>query len=225
MAELKKTTESFRFYTKVHLQQLTGFKAGDLRELVHYLGIVPGGVIYHHTHRYLQQHQYLSPGLPNDFAYWTGKVLGEKALAEQLSSIDIMQFDTIRSLREKIIAIIKAHLKKHWRTREVLPGQEFYFIKDISFVLPTPYEVWTLEEFVKVLREISIQSLYFHIFEARIRLEKKKNDFSSWMERSLCENVLAEKITKLDPYTHTMEGLRESLILLVKKRVDEIKNA
>ncbi len=51
-------------------------------------------------------------------------------------------------------------------------GNEFHFIKSISVVLPTSYVAHNLREFVGILRRISIGSLYFHIFEARLRLQR-----------------------------------------------------
>ncbi|MEW6680837.1 MAG: DUF5752 family protein, partial [bacterium] len=61
MSELIKAKEPFRFYTRLHLSELTGLKASTLSQLVELIKQVPGSCIYHHTHRFLQQHQYLSP--------------------------------------------------------------------------------------------------------------------------------------------------------------------
>ncbi len=64
------TTVPFQFYTRLQLSELTGLKASTLPELLTHIRAVPTSCIYYHTHRYLQQHQYLSPEPPNDFAYW-----------------------------------------------------------------------------------------------------------------------------------------------------------
>ena len=61
-----------------------------------------------------------------------------------------------------------------------------------------------------------MHSLYFHIFEARVRLKKADNDFSCWL-RDLGYKELAEKISKIDPYTHTLEGLRQKIINFVSE--------
>lgn len=214
------TSERFRFYTQIHLRELTGLKARNLQELLAHLQTVPGSVIYHHTHHFLQQHQYLSPEPPNDFAYWVTEVLNEKALGERLASINTCEFSTIRALREKIASTIEAFLKKErGPLREANEGQEFYFLKSISFVFPTHYEAETLEEFAEGLRKITTNSVYFHMFEARLRLEKGTNDFSLWLEKSLGEKELAKKIARLDPYTHTMEALRQTLLRFVEGRL------
>ncbi|HCD38372.1 MAG TPA: hypothetical protein DEQ77_06580, partial [Candidatus Omnitrophica bacterium] len=70
MAELYKAKEPFRFFTRLHLTELTGLRASILSQFLSLIKEVGGASIYHHTHRFLQQHQYLSPEPPNDFAYW-----------------------------------------------------------------------------------------------------------------------------------------------------------
>ncbi len=216
----------FRFYTRLHLSELTGYKAFNLKELLKFLNIISGSSIYHHTHRYLQQHQYLSPEPPNDFAYWVKEGLGEDKLAEQLASIDTVQFISIRELRNRIINTIEEYIKENSQSkkRKANPGQEFHFIKSVSFVLYTGYEVFNLKEFCDVLSKITIDSIYYHIFESRLRLERGKNDFSNWLANSLFENKLAEEIERLDPYTHTMEELRNTIIKIIKKRIKDDKN-
>ncbi|KPK97606.1 MAG: hypothetical protein AMJ95_08260 [Omnitrophica WOR_2 bacterium SM23_72] len=220
MPELKKAKQPFRFYTRLHLSELTGLRASTLSQLLELIKKVPGSCIYHHTHRFLQQHQYLSPEPPNDFSYWVTDVLGEDELGEKLVSIDTMQYKTIRSLREKTASTIEAYLKKNpaAKLRFARPGEEFHFIKSVSFVLPTHYEVYDLKSFAEVLKKITIDSIYFHIFEARLRLEKGTNDFSNWIEASFGDKQLADTIKNLDPYTRTLEDLRNTIIKIIEKK-------
>ena len=222
MPELIKAKESFRFYTRMHLSGLTGLKASGIEELLTLLKDVPGSCIYHHTHRFLQQHQYLSPEPPNDLAHWVTQVLGESRLGERLASIDTVQFSTIRELREKLISTIEDDIKMNpfVKGKFVAEGEELYFIRSMSFILPTDYIVHDLKEFVEVLKKITIDSIYFHVFEARLRLEKKTNDFSYWIETSLGDSPLAQKIAQIDPYTRTMEDLRKTIIRLAEYRLD-----
>lgn len=186
MPELIKAKEPFRFYTRLNLSELTGLHAQNLKELVALIRTVPGSSIYHHTHRFLQQHQYLSPEPPNDFAYWVAEVLGEKELGENLASIDVIQFSTIRSLRDKIVETVDEYLKDNPATESkfTIEDEVFHFMKSVSFVLPTNYEAHDLKEFSEILKKITIDSIYFHIFEAKLRLEKSENDFSNWIEDS-----------------------------------------
>jgi len=210
----------FHFYTQAHLKELTGLKARNISELLEHIRQVSGSVIYHHTHHFLQQHQYLSPEPPNDFAYWVTEALNETRLGERLAAINTCEFDSIRALREKIIQTLENDLEtKKEHSAQCEEGNEFYFIKTVSFILPTPYHVRTLREFRDTLIKVSTDSIYFHVFEARLRLEKGQNDFSWWLETALGEKDLADKIIKLDPYTYTMEALRQKLIRLMDARL------
>ena len=221
MAELIKAKEPFKFYTRLHLSELTGLRATTLTQLLALVKDVPGACIYHHTHRFLQQHQYLSPEPPNDFAYWVTDILGEDELGERLVSIDTMQYSTIRDLRDKIASTIEDYLRDSpfAKLKFSRSGEEFHFIKSVSFILPTNYIVYDLGGFIEVLKKITIDSIYFHIFEARLRLEKPTNDFSYWIENSLGDKELADKISGFDPYTCTLEDLRNRLIQTVEKRI------
>jgi len=221
MEQLKRVEKPFRFYTRLHLSCLTGLRATTIVQLLGLMKEVPGSSIYHHTHRFLQQHQYLSPEPPNDFAYWISEILGEDELGERLASIDTVQFSNIRSLREKIIQTVEEYLNSNplAKLKFARDGDEFHFIRSVSFVLPTKYIVYDLREFLDTLRKITIDSIYFHIFEARLRLEKKTNDFSYWIETSLGNAQLADKIARLDPYTRTLEDLRVALIQLIKREI------
>jgi len=213
----KRALNPFQFSTSVKLRELTGRKARTLRELVEIIKEIPGASIYYHTHVFLQRHQQLSPEPPNDFAYWVSGILGEYKLGEELGSIDVCEFSTIRELREKIITTIEKHM---FETKDPLryapPGKEFEFVKAHSFVMPTGDTARNLKEFVTILDKITIHSIYFHIFEARLRLEKGINDFSFWIGTSAGSPEIAHAIAALDPYTYTMEGLRRKLINMIK---------
>ncbi len=221
MAELARASEPFRFYTRLHLTELTGLRAAGLVQLVRLLKSVPGSSIYYHTHRFLQQHQYLSPEPPNDFAYWAREILGEEELGERLASIDIIQYSTIRSLRERIIETIEGYLAERPEAKMRFPreGGEFHFKKSVSFILPTQHVSYDLREFAEILKRVTIDSIYFHIFEARLRLEKKTNDFSNWIETSIGNRPLALGIARLDPYAYTLEDLRRTITDLIEKEI------
>lgn len=215
----------FQFVTQVSLTQITNARAKNLKELLHHLNKVSGSVIYHHTHRFLKQHQFLSPEPPNDFAYWVNTALHDERLAEKLAAIDTIRFSTIRNLRNKIVQTITEHMAQTSNPGLSAASSEFCFMQSISFVLPTTFEAWNLGEFSEALKKISINSLYHHIFEARLRQASGTNDISYWLQTSLEEKSLGDAISKMDPYTQTIEGLRKRINLLVDKRVQEIHNA
>lgn len=206
----------FYFYTKLDQTLLLGRKARNLSELLAGLQAVPESSIYYHTHRYLRQHHFLSPEPPNDFAFWITQALNEPTLGERLSSVDIVQFRNLEELRGSFVEILQSHLEGTERLPSVPMGQEFHFMASRTFVFQTPYAAHSIQEFKDLLSRVSISTLYFHIFEAKLRLEKEENDFSRWL-RDLGEQALADQIARLDPYTYTLEGLRNKLIQLVEK--------
>ena len=216
----KKVENPFYFSTRLNLRELTGKKARHLKELLRYIKTLSGSVIYNHTHQFLHQHIYLSPEPPNDFAYWIREFLNEDALAERLTSIDTCEFVSIRDLRNKIVETIEGYLARTRGPLRMAPeGGEFHFIKSYSFIVPTPYIAWNLKEFIDCLKKVSVHSIYFHMFESKLRLEKSTNDFSFWLGTSLDEPGLAAEIASLDPYTFTLEALRAEIITRSEKYI------
>jgi hypothetical protein len=215
MPSIKRAKNPFHFYTHLELRESTGLKAKNARELVAIIKEVPGSVIYYHTHVFLQQHQFLLPEPPNAFAYWASTALGEDELGERLGSIDVCQFHSIRGLREKIIEVIEGYLFDAKQVRNAPSGKEFDFTKSRTVIIPTPYVVYTLQEMVDALKKVTIHSIDFHIFNARLRLGKGVNDFSNWIDTSLGLPKLASKLEHFDPYTYTLEGLRSHIIDII----------
>jgi len=208
--------DPFHFYTKLDQTLLVGLRAKTIEELLTGVRSVPDSSIYFHTHRFLHQHHYLSPEPPNDFAYWVTNVLGDDALGERLWSVDIVRFHDISGLRVRLIAVLEGHLASSERKVECPAGEEFHFMACKTFVFPTHQDARSLREFSEILGKVSINSVYFHMFDAKLRLKHGENDFSRWF-RSLGAVELAEASKRLDPYSHTLEGLRQSLVALVKK--------
>ena len=215
--------EPFRFYTRLSLSELTGLQASTLQQLAKITKDMPDSCIYNHTHRFLKQHQRLSPKSPSDFSYWVGSILGEKELGDRLASIKIMEFGSVDSLRRKIVATISQYLREKPLSRLRYSGdsEAFYFIKSISFIFPTNYIAHDLKEFVEALKSVAVDSVYFHIFDARLRLGRNANDFSNWIRNSVADEKLADDISKLDPYTYTLEELRAMIIQLAETRLKE----
>jgi len=215
----KKAKEPFRFYDRYHLKELTGLKANNLREFVDILKTVPDSVVYYHTHHFLEEHHYFTPQPSNDFAMWVDEALGEEVLAERLASVDTFDFITLQALRERHVGIVEDYLARGGSLREAADGDEFHFVKSVSVIVPTPYAANNIQEFLDALRRLSPGSLYFHVFESRLRLGRGTNDFSAWLANSLGESELAQKIASLDPYSYTLDGLRSSLIQLIEKEI------
>src|SRR3989337_2386481 len=204
-----KPIEPFVFYSSLHLVELTGVRASTLMELAQHLREVSGSCIYHHTHQFVQQHQYLAPEPANDFACWASDTLGDERLGEAL--IKVIEDSLNSRPRLKIISAPE--------------GEEFDFLKSVSFVFPTGYKATSLEEFADCISRISLYSIYFHMFEARLRLERPTNDFSNWLAASLGEDSLATKLAQIDPYTQTGEGIRSAILRMLNKRIAVLRSA
>lgn len=217
----QKAKTPFHFFTRQNLTYLTAKKAKNARELMAGIQTVPAASIFHHTHHFLQQYEFLSPEPPNDFAYWLSNVLKDSVLGEKLAAIDLRQFHRMEDIRRRLLEIMKEALGPDGGAdRNVPPGAEFNFMIAQTFVLPTKYVAKDLTEFRDCLFRISANSIYYHMFESRLRNEREISDFSIWLQESLSENKLAEAINKLDPYTQTVEGLRRKLTRLTSERLE-----
>jgi len=206
--------QPFQFYTKLDQTILLGIQAKNAVDLLAGIRSVPQNSIYHHTHRFLQRHHYLSPEPPNDFAYWITAMINDDALGEQLASIDVVQFHSITELRDAFIGVLDEHNRSAEKIRDCIRGEEFQFMATRTFVIATPLTANTLGEFRDTLRTVSFKALYYHMFDARLRLAQGENDFSRWF-RDLGYPALAEAVSRLDPYNTTLEGLRTDILELV----------
>lgn len=205
----------FRFHSKFDQTLLLGTRARNVAELLSLIRVVPDASIFYHTHRYLEQHHFLSPEPPNDFAYWVTHVLNEDLLAEEMLSVDIVQFASIAELRNTFIQTLDRYLEKAKKISNCPEGEEFHFMSCRSFVFPAAFTASTPGEFMEALQKVSVSTLYYHMFDAKLRLAKGENDFSAWFN-GLGMHDLAEELRRLDPYTYTLEGLRKRIIVLVR---------
>ena len=215
--------ESFRFYTSSILIEITGKKARHLKEFVNILKGIDESSIFFHVHHALREYSFAAGQYTNDFARWVGEALEEGTLAEKLAAINVRDFTDINSLREKLVEIVEDHLKSSIEIRKAAPGREFYFLRSIEMIAPTPYQVSTLKEFTSALDRVGMRSIYFHFFDARLRLGRKTNDFSNWIQYSLGEEEKARKINNLDPYFMTMDQLKYRIIAICLGKEEKLK--
>lgn len=202
--------EPFVFRECVYLLKSTGRTAAHLREFKDLLALVPEESIFHHTCQYFLR----SPGLEytNDFAHWAGENLGERVLAEYLSNIDPYGYATIEDLRKGLLDVIDVYLEKFPEPRETLPGEEFYFNEAVTMIFPAGIRARNLAEFLTGIKYVDSNSIYYHFYEARMRLGSAVDDFSKWLEESLGKKELAAKIRSIDPFMHSVEGIRGHLV-------------
>lgn len=210
---------AFIFYTEHRLIGLTGITVHNLPALLVGLETVPGSSIFYHTHQQYLAHHFQKPLFYNDFALWVSEAIHEDLLAERLAAVDLLSFSTIRDLRETIIALVRASLaESDWRPLDCPPGDEFHFCRSKSFPMPTNIVAHDIPEFFEKLPQVTTASLFYHFFEARLRLGHPTNDFSRWIADQ-GEPQLAHAIDRLDPYTRTLEELRDDIVELGRSYV------
>ncbi len=211
------TTEfkPFEFKQAISILKSTGKKANCLSSLREIIPRLSNESIFHHTCQYFLKEHML--GYTNDFAQWAGESLEERALAERLSNIDPYSFNSINGTRKELLRVIDDYIKDFPDPRCVLSGQEFYFNETITLIFPVGVRTENLVEFLIALRHIDPGCIYFHFYEARVRLGKGKDDFSKWFEDSLNKKELTKNIRTIDPFMHNIDGIREHIIEMIEE--------
>jgi hypothetical protein len=209
--------EPFEFKQCISILKATGKKAKNLRELRDLIGTVSDECIFHHTYQYFLKGHILE--YTSDFAHWAGESLEERALSEHFSNIDPYDFKEINDLRNKLLNVIDDYLKKFPEPREAMPGDKFYFNETVTLIFPIGIRAKNLAEFLTAIRYVGTGSIYYHFYEARIRLGGGIDDFSRWIEDAFGKKELAERIRTIDPFMHDLEGIREHIAEAVEEEV------
>ncbi|OGR64010.1 MAG: hypothetical protein A2X31_02105 [Elusimicrobia bacterium GWB2_63_22] len=218
-----KAGEPFKFCTRLTLTEVTGRKAYNIGELLEGIKAADDAVIYHHTHRFIKQSHHLVPEGANDFAYWVANTVQADRLGEELTAIDIVRYDSLAALRDAFVGLLERHLAENpGPMRTVAPGREFHFMRAIRFSLPTSCAAVDYPGFIECLRNVSVSSLYLHVFEARLRPPYGVDDFSHWFRTNFNDEVVGREISRLDPYSYTLEGLRQRIIRIIEQRLPEV---
>ncbi len=155
----------------------------------------------------------------NDFAHWAGESLEESILSEHLSNIDPYSFKSIGDVRKELLRVIDRYLEQFPEPRTVMPGEEFYFNESVSFIFFEGVRVRNLAEFLMALKYVDRGCVYFHFYEARSRINAETDDFSKWFEEGLGKVGLARKVRSIDPFMHSIEGIREIISDLVEREL------
>lgn len=205
--------EPFLFIGCSELQEILGKEADDEKRLVELIEEVPLDSIYYHTHSFFLRHHYIPGAYANDFAQWVATQVRDLVLGERLAVLDPFNFENLEVLREELISIIDDHLSRTSVVPRVIFGKPFYFKQSRIIEVPTGLRVRTLQDFRSALSEVEISAIYYHMFEARIRLPREESDFSLWIRKNLGLPELSERIRALNPYVGSLERLRSSLLV------------
>jgi hypothetical protein len=205
----KKPDKSFIFRDVVTVVKTTGLKASTLDELREGIAAVSEESIFHHTYQYFAKGHVQE--YTNDFAQWAAESLEERALAEYLANIDSFSFKSTDALRKELLRVVDDYREKFPAPRPVLPGAEFYFSEAVSFVFAAGVRAKNLAEFLTAIKFIDASSIYYHYYEARVRLRKEQDDFSKWIAEVVKNQALADCVRSIDPFMHNLEGVRTHL--------------
>lgn len=203
----------FFFVGCIELREILGKEAENERELADLLDEVPLDSIYYHTHSYFLRHGFVASLYPNDFATWAAVEVRDRILGERLAVVDPFDFENLTALREEILSIIDDHLSRMSIVPRVVFGEPFYFKQSRIVEVSTGLEARTLREFRNVLADIDASAIYFHLLEARMRLNRREGDFSVWIRESLQMPELAGAVRAINPYMGNLEHLRSKLLM------------
>jgi hypothetical protein len=221
--QLEKLAEyPFRFRECFLIPMPIGTKVVNLRELHHALREVSDSVLYYHL---LQSRMAVSPPaveFPNEFALWASVALQDSALAEKLSSFDPLEYGNMSQVRQAIIDILEEYLWDLPFVPWARPGFEFYFCEASTVVIRSEISATNLQEFCQALNKVGLDSIYYHFFEARWRLERTIDDFSYWIETNFDLPDLVADIRNLDVYFYSLRETRETLLALIHQHLEDI---
>ena len=212
----------FYFNSASHLLRIGREKATTLQELLEALRACPESSIFQHTFQTLAEHHFIREGFSNDFSHWAFASCNEVELAEQLAAIDVREFTSMATLRERLIHMIETYLQKNPRAATRVAMESFYLMSSDLVVVPTPYVARNLEEFADGLRKVSIHAIYYHFIDARLRLKLNSNDFSVWLDKELDLPQAADKVNRIDIYTSTLEDVRRGILKIIEAEMDHV---
>jgi hypothetical protein len=205
----------FRFLDAVRLNCPTGVSATTLREFREAVATLDSAVLHHHLRELPLRFTFTFWDYPNDFAVWAANALENRALAERLSVLDAFHERDLEVLREQAIEAVEMTLGGEGSVLPVPPGQEFHFSSSVAVTLDLGVEARNVEEMVARVREVPATSLYYHLFEGRLRTPDGWDDFSSWL-LAAGHRAAAERVRDLDIYMASLESCRRVLVELLQ---------
>lgn len=216
---VKKIAEKpFLFTGCWELREMLGRSARDEQQLLEAVEEIPVDSLYYHTVSFFLRHQYIAGPYPNDFATWAAIQLQDPVLGEKLGLLDPYDFENLESLRTEIVKVVEKHLSGLQIVPRVIFGEPFHFMQSRITAAPTGLQARTLTEFREILATVDASVIYYHTFEAMLRLGRRKGDFPQWIEDQLGLPELARKISTLDPYMTSLESIRQRIL----KPCDEV---
>lgn len=212
-------SSEFNFSGCIEITELLGHKANDVQKLLELIEDVPPDSIYYHTHSYFLRHDYFLGPYPNDFANWITIQVRDRILGERLAQVMPHNDSSIDDLRFELIDIIDQHLMMTKTIPHVEWGKPFYFMQSQILEVPTDLKADNLKKFVDGLKLVDLSAIYYHVYEARTRIQKGRSDFSIWLAQQLGLEELALEIEKIDSYMYSLDDLRDRIISICEREL------
>lgn len=208
--------EPFQFMTETGVVLWTGYIADDLPTLLRGLQRVDGSSIYYHVHHAVfRRTKYTWAEYTNDFAHWTFRALGQKGLAEKLSSVDPLECGDVEQCRQSLLQLIQAYVPEEAVFSRVVERHVFYFLEAKRYVFPMGFQAGTVQELATGIEKFGADSVIYHFIESRFSDPRRDNDFSRWLR--LCgEDEKAEELARLNPYYYDTKGLGVQIVDILR---------
>lgn len=207
----------FQFSSSASLEKLTGRRAENLKELLEIIKSCPSSSIFYHTFSAFRKMREVQAPYTNDFAVWIVRHLREEALAEKMLAIDLADYDTIEDLRACLVEIIEGYRNENGDVFQKKADEPFYLYDVVRFVYLTDKYAYDLASFRQLLNTISVDSLFYHFIESRLQTKLHTDDFSRWIEESLQNKNLAQKVRNIDINIYTLEELQDRILEVIDK--------
>jgi hypothetical protein len=190
----------------------TGKRAQNLRELTERIREVEANSVFYHFWGGLLRPRFDNPEYHNDFAIWVAESLHNKVLAEKLAAIDPSAFENIEDLRNEVIETLEEALDDAeyplWAKKDSL----FDFIRCRLVIFDTKMKVIAPENFLPLLPNLSLGSIFFHFIDGRRRNRNSLDDFRNWITSfGAPYEELVRRIGEICPYFTPLNKLREQL--------------
>lgn len=202
---------AFVFYSCANLPRYTGVKVATLGEF--YEGLKNSGpeTIFYHIYYSLYRRHVSQIDYMNDFAEWLWKTAGAQEIAEEVSVFDPVTIRSLSRTKTRILKILKKHKHDYAGSLRVPAGREFYFMELLTFVAKSGIIAENERELFDGIKRSSVESVFYHLVDANLRLKKISNDFSEWLSVSCGRDDLADKINRLNFHNYNLTQIKNKI--------------
>lgn len=209
------TLTPFKFKGAVRLTCPVGETAATLREFRGSIERVPAAVLHHHLRETPLRFAFTLWDYPNDFALWAADALENRALAERFAVLDPFHESDLELLRERILDAVDDAMGELHSHFPVPPGQEFYFASSLVVKYDLDVTAVDLDGLIAAIERVPASSIYYHLYEARLRTDAGSDDLSNWLSAAGLQDEAA-RLADLDIYMLSLEDCRRVALELLR---------